>query len=149
MRPGPPRRGAGDDNDFGAHGLQGGPSWGRWLQGAQQRTHGLVRRPIEMTLRNQHVKLEGLFLGEGGDYLNSIRKTVKISVNTFFFGDHIIFRTKLLHFLRLFWTSQNRKSVIIELIPDHVRPPAPLSASRLFLYFFFIKVRAENPISHK
>ena len=33
------------------------------------------------------------------------------------FGDHIIFRTKLRQFLRLFWTSQNRKSVTFELAP--------------------------------
>ena len=35
----------------------------------------------------------------------------------FVFGDHIIIRTKLRHFLRLFWSSQNRKSVIFELAP--------------------------------
>ena len=48
-----------------------------------------------MTLRNQHVRPEDLF----------------------FFGDHIIIRTKLRHFFRLFWSSENRKSVIFELVP--------------------------------
>ena len=52
-----------------------------------------------------------------GDHLNSTGKTVRISVKTFFFKDHIIFRTKLWHFVLLFWTSQNRKSVIFELAP--------------------------------
>ena len=53
------------------------------------------RGPIKMTLRNQHVKTEDLF----------------------FFWDHIKFRTKLRHFLRVFWSSQNRKSVIFEQAP--------------------------------
>ena len=51
------------------------------------------------------------------DHLSSTEKTVIISVKTFFFGDHIIIPTKLRHFLRLFWSSQNRKSVIFELAP--------------------------------
>ena len=33
---GPPRGGGKGDNDPGAHGLQGGPLWGRWLQGAHR-----------------------------------------------------------------------------------------------------------------
>ena len=41
----------------------------------------------------------------------------------FLFGDHIIFRTKLLHFLRLVWTSQNRKSVTFELAPGPLLVP--------------------------
>ena len=36
----------------------------------------------------------------------------------FFFTDHIKIRTKLWHFLRLFWSLQNRKSEIFELAPD-------------------------------
>ena len=44
----------------------------------------------------------------------------------FFFGDPIIIRTKLQHFLRLFWSSQNRKSVIFELAPrPRSAPGAP------------------------
>ena len=66
MKTGPPRGGAGGDNDPGAHGIKeplGGPwaSWECWLQGAAQRAHGLERGPIETTLRNQHVKPEDLF----------------------------------------------------------------------------------------
>ena len=41
------------------------------------------RGPIEMTLRNQHVRPEDLFFF--GDHLISTGKTVKISVKTFFF----------------------------------------------------------------
>ena len=103
--------------------------------------------PIEMTRRNQHVRLEDLFFwdhliltGETvrisvqtfffRDHLFSTRKTVGILVKTFFFfffGDHIIVRTKLRHFLRLFWSLQNRKSVIFELAQGpHVRLSAPL-----------------------
>ena len=72
--------------------------------------------PIEMKLRNQHVRPEDLFFV---DHPISSGKTVRISVKTFFFvfGDHIIIRTKLRHFLCLFWSSQNRKSVIFELAP--------------------------------
>ena len=49
-----------------------------------------------MTLRNQHVKPEDLFFFFE-EHLISTGKTVRISVKTFFvfFGDHIIFRTKL------------------------------------------------------
>ena len=47
------REGGHGENDSGAHGLQEG----RWLQWA----HELERGPIEMTLRNQHVKPEDLF----------------------------------------------------------------------------------------
>ena len=88
-----------------------------------------------MTLRNLHVRPEDLFFEDHlistgktvtilvktfffGDYLISTGKTVRISVKTFFFfGDHIIIWTKLRHFLRLFWSSQNRKFVIFELAP--------------------------------
>ena len=38
----------------------------------------------------------------------------------------MIFRTKLQHFLRLFWTSQNRNSVIFELALGPLLVPAPL-----------------------
>ena len=34
-----------------------------------------------------------------------------------FFGDHMKTRTKLWHFPHLFWSSQNRRSVIFELTP--------------------------------
>ena len=46
MCPGPPRGGAGEDNDPGAHGFHDG----RWLQWGQQRAHELEREPIEITL---------------------------------------------------------------------------------------------------
>ena len=75
-----------------------------------------------MILRNQHVRPEDLLFG---DHLISTGKIVKISVKTFFFGDHIIIRTKLRHFRRLFCSSQNRKSVIFELAPG---PRLALSA---------------------
>ena len=42
---------------------------------------------------------------------------IRILVKTFFFGDHIIIRTKLRHFLCLFWSSKKQKSVIFELDP--------------------------------
>ena len=42
-----------------------------------------------------------------GDHLISVGKTVRISVKTF----------SKRHFLRLFWSSDNRKSVIFELAP--------------------------------
>ena len=42
-------------------------------------------------------------------------KPLEFRWRPFFFGDHIIIRTKLRHFLHLFWSSQNRKSVIFEL----------------------------------
>ena len=59
-----------------------------------------------------------------GDHLNTTGKTVKISVKTFFFfrRSHL-FRTKLQPFLCLFWTSQNRKSVIFELVPGPLSVP--------------------------
>ena len=97
------------------------------------------RGPIEMILRNQRVRSEDLFWGFFfGDHLISTGKTVRIfgedlfflEINKFrpekplkfrwrffFFGDHIIIWTKLRHFLRLFWSSLNRKSVIFELAP--------------------------------
>ena len=80
------REGGKGENDPGAHGLQEGHRL--------QRAHELERGPIEMTLRNQHAKPEDFFFGE---HLISTGKTVRISVKTFFvfFGDHIIFRTKL------------------------------------------------------
>ena len=71
-----------------------------------------------MTLRNQRESPEDLyiiFFVGGSLYFD--RKNRKISVKTFFFGDHIIILTKLRHISRLFWTSQNRKFVIFELDP--------------------------------
>ena len=49
----------------------------------------------------------------------------------FFFEDHIMFRTKLQHFLRLFWTSQNRKSVIFELAPGPLSVPRATDSQHL------------------
>ena len=71
-----------------------------------------------MTLRNQHGRPEDLFF-LFGDHQISTGKTVKIS------GDHFKIWTKLRHFLRLFWSSQNRKFVIFELAPG---PRSALSA---------------------
>ena len=45
------------------------------------------------------------------------KNTLEFQRRPFFFGDHIIIWTKLRHFLRLFWCSQNRKSVIFEPAP--------------------------------
>ena len=60
--------------------------------------------------------------------------TVKISLKTFvflfFFGDHIIFRTKQQHFLGLIWASQDQNSVIFELAPG---PRSALGAPALKL----------------
>ena len=67
------------------------------------------REPIEVTLRNQHVKNKNLFF-----FLMSNQnpeKTVAFFLKDLFFGDHIKIRTQLWHFIRLFWSSQNRKSV--------------------------------------
>ena len=80
------------------------------------------RGAIEMTLRNEHVKPEDL-LFFFGDHLISAIKIVRILVKTLFFVDHIIFRTKLQHFLRLFWTLQNWKSVTFELAPGPLLVP--------------------------
>ena len=53
-------------------------------------------------------------------------QTVRILVKTFFFfGDHIIIGTKMRHFLRLFWSSQKRKSVIFSWPRAHVRLSVP------------------------
>ena len=49
---------------------------------------------MEMTLRYQHVKTEDLFFFFFfGDNLISTRKTVRISVKTFFLGDHNLDKT--------------------------------------------------------
>ena len=56
---------------------------------------GPSRGPIETTLKTQFV--------EGR--------------RPFFLGDHIKIRTKLWHFSRLFWSSQDLRSVIFELTP--------------------------------
>ena len=58
---------------------------------------GPSRGPIEKTRRNQYVEGQRPFF--------------------FFFLDYIKIRTKLWHFPRLFWSSQNRRSVIFELTP--------------------------------
>ena len=65
-------------------------------------------RPIEVAYNN--------FISFG-DHLISGGETFEISEKTFFFGDHIIFRTKQQHFLRLFWTLQNHNSFTFELAP--------------------------------
>ena len=70
-----------------------------------------------MTLRNQYVRPEDLFRPKN-------RKN--FGEDLFFFEDHAIIWTKLLHFLRPFWSSQNRKYVIFELAP---RPRLALGAS--------------------
>ena len=93
-----------------AHRLQEG----RWLQRAQQRAHELERGPSKWPWEISMWGLKTFFFG---DHQISTGNTVKISVKAFFFGDHIIIRTKLRHFLRLFWSSQNRKSVIFVLAP--------------------------------
>ena len=62
--------------------------------------HGLQRGPIEMTLRNQHVKTGELFFFFFGDHLISTGKTAKISVKTFFFfGDQLISTGKTIRIL--------------------------------------------------
>ena len=93
-----------------AHGLQEG----RWLQRAQQRAHELERGPSKWPWEISMWGLKTFFFW---DHQISTGNTVKISVKAFFFWDHIIIRTKLRHFLRLFWSSQNRKSVIYVLAP--------------------------------
>ena len=58
-----------------------GPAEGPWAQ----------EGPIEMTLRNQHVRPEDLYFSFFGDHLISSGKTVRISVKTLFvFWDHLI-----------------------------------------------------------
>ena len=88
------------------------------------------RGPIEMTLRNQHVEDERRFFLRSHQ---NLEKTVAFFLeDLFFFGDHIKIRTKLWHFSRLFWSSQNRRSVIFELTPDQrsaIGAPAPLWAT--------------------
>ena len=84
--------------------------WGSpWALGRPLASEGPWARegPIEMTLRNQHVRPEDLF-----------------------FWDQIILRTKLQHFLRLFWCSQNRKSVL-SWPRAHLRLSAPLIATAI------------------
>ena len=79
------------------------------------------------------ISLKTFFFHFFGDHLILTEKTVRISVkNLFFFEDHIIIWTKLRHCLRLFCSSQNRKSVIFELAPgprSALGAPAPLVLS--------------------
>ena len=96
------RGGKGGYNDPGDHGLLGGP----WASG----------RPMALAAPAE-------------DHLISSEKNVRLLVKTFFsfFGDYIIFRTKLRHFLCVSRSSQNRKSVIFELAPgpcSALGPPA-------------------------
>ena len=72
----------------GPMGFRGAHHGARWLQGAQQKAHR-----------------------------NDTEKSVCGRPKTFFLGDQIKIRTKLWHFPRLFWSSQNRRSVIFELTP--------------------------------
>ena len=102
---------------------------------------GPMRRPLarEGAHRNdseKYVKPLRPFFFFFGDHLISTGKTVTISAKTFsfffFFGDHVIFPTKLQHFLRLFWDSQSRKSVIFELAPGpRLALGAPVLKQRL------------------
>ena len=55
---------------------------------------------------------------------------LKFRRRPFVLGDHIIFRTKEQHFLRLFRTLQNHNSVTFEQAPGHVRLSAPVMHSR-------------------
>ena len=105
-----------------------------------------------MTLRNQHVQPEDLFYF--GDHLISTGKSVRFLMTTFFyffifiFGDHPIstgfleitsfFWTKLQHFLRLFWTSQNRNSVIFELALGPLLVPGATDAKYWTIRTLFI-----------
>ena len=66
-----------------------------------------------------------------GTHPNDTEKSVCEAWRPLFFGDHIIFRTKLQHFLRLFWTSQNRKSVIFELAPGPLLVPGGTGCMQL------------------
>ena len=68
-----------------------------------------------MTLRNQHVRPKDHSFFEITKFRPE--KPLKFRKDLFFSGNHIVIRTKLRHFLRLFWSSQNRKSVIFELAP--------------------------------
>ena len=95
-------RGGRGDHDPGAH---EGPIMG------PVGFRGPSRGPIEMTLRNQYVEDRRLFFWE------ILRKRWHFSFKNFFCGDHIRIQTKLWHFPRLFWSSQNRRSVIFELTP--------------------------------
>ena len=67
------------------------------------------------------------------DHLHSAGKPLEFRWRPFFFGDHMTFRTKLQDFLRLFWTSQNQKSVKFELVPGpRLALGAPAGAVSLF-----------------
>ena len=94
---------------------------------------GPSRGPIEMTLRNQHVKTEDLFLF-WRSYQNP-EKTVACFLEDLFFFLEITSksRTKLWHFLRLFYSLQNRKFVMFELAPG---PRSALGAPALELHRF-------------
>ena len=72
-------RGAGRDNDLGAHGLQKAHHEACWLQGVQQRAHGLKRAH-----RNDTEKLvcEDLFFE---DHIKILTKRWHFSLKTFFF----------------------------------------------------------------
>ena len=65
-----------------------------------------------------------------GDHMISTGKTVRFSVKTFFFCRSHYFSDQQQHFLRLFWISQNRNSVIFELAPGPLLVPGISSKKR-------------------
>ena len=115
-------RGGRGVNDPGAHGLQRGPIMGPLASHADFSVSfrclfffGNHLIAIGKTVR---ISVKTFFFFIFGDLLIPTGKTVRISVKTLFFsGDHIIFWTKLRHFLRLFWSSQNWKFVTFVLAP--------------------------------
>ena len=88
------RMGTEGDNDPGAHGL--------WE--VHEGAHGLQEGPLKWYYEISTWGLKTFFFG---DHLISAGKTVRISVKTF----------SKRHFLRMFWSSHKRKSVIFELSP--------------------------------
>ena len=108
-----------------------------------------------MTLRNQHVRpfflkspnfdrknrynfREDLFFSIWRSPNFDRKNRYNFGEDLLFFGGHIIIRTKLRHFLRLFWRSQNRKSVKFELAPG---PRLALGAPGLD-YFIITSTRS-------
>ena len=85
-----------------------------------------------MTLRNQHVKTEGLFLF-WRSHQNPEKTVAFFLEDLFFLAITSKIRTKLWHFLRLFWSLQNRKSVMFQLAPG---PRSALGAPALELHRF-------------
>ena len=83
--------------------------WGpmRLPMGFRKAQKGPIKWHLEMSM------WDPLF----GDHLIWTEETVRIPVKNFFFWDRIIIWTKLRHCFRLFWSSQNLKSVIFQLAP--------------------------------